>query len=153
MEDDSLLIERELRILQIIVYSITFSLVVYVGVGIVLLRQGTVAPMTTPTVLPWVLAVVAVSILAAAGTVVKTIMARVRKVETASEKLTAYRSAVVVGAAMRESVGVIGLFATLITHNLLWVTLLAALAALAILTNLPTRLALRSALQENAPIS
>jgi hypothetical protein len=152
MEDDSLLIERELRILLIIVYSIAFSLLVYVGVAFVLLRQGTVGPIATPAFLPWVLAVVAVSILVTAGTVAKTIMARVRTVETASEKLTAYRSAVIVGAAMRESVGVIGLFATLITHNLLWVGVLSALAALAILTNLPTRSTLQSALQENTPI-
>lgn len=152
MEDESLLIERELRILQIIVYGITLSLVVYVGIALFLVRQGTVGPMTTPTILPWVLAAVAISTLAAAGTVVKTIMARVRTVETASERLTAYRSAVIVGAAMRESVGVIGLFATLITHNLLWVGVLSALAALAILTNLPTRSALRAAVQETPPI-
>jgi hypothetical protein len=108
--------------------------------------------MATPTILPWVLAVVAVSILATAGTIVKTIMARVRTVATASEQLATYRSAVIVGAAMRESVGVIGLFATLITHNLLWVGVLSALAALAILTNLPTRSALRAAVQESPPI-
>lgn len=152
MDDENLVIERELRILQLIVYSITFSLVVYVGIAWFLLRQGTIGPTTTPTIFPWVLAVVAVSILATAGTVVKTIMARLRTVETTSEKLTTYRSAVIVGAAMRESVGVIGLFATLITHNLLWVGVLSALAALAILINLPTRSALQSALQEINPI-
>lgn len=152
MDDESLVIERELRILQIIVYSITFSLVVYVGVAWFLLRQGTVLPTTTSTILPWVLAVVAVSILATAGAVVTSIMARVRTVEATSEKLATYRSAVIVGAAMRESVGVIGLFATLVTHNLLWVGVLSALAAAAILTNFPTRSAMRAAVQEIAPI-
>ncbi len=152
MEDESIVLDQEIRKLQIIVFSMIFSLVIYGGIAVVLVRKGTAGPMTTPAILPWVLAAVAVSILATAGTFVKAIMARVRKVETASEKLTAYRSAVIVGAAMRESVGVIGLFATLITGNLLWVGLLSALATLAILTNLPTRSAVRAAVEDNAPI-
>lgn len=108
--------------------------------------------MTTSATLPAVLAAVAIAILAAAGTVVNSMTARVRRMQTAAEKLAAYRVAVIVGAALRESAGVIGLFATFVTGNLLWVGLLAAMAALAILTNVPTRPALRSALQENAPI-
>ena len=146
------LIDQRLKTLQIIVLAAIMSLVAYVGIAFLLIRQDVVQPMAIPTILPPVLGAVAVSILLAANFIVKGLIDKARNLSPPTERLGRYQAAAVVGIALRESAGVIGLVLTLLTGSLLWVGLLSGLSAVAILTNVPTRSILEDLVREVTPI-
>lgn len=145
-------IGQRLKTLQIIVMAAVTSLVIYVGIAFFLIRQGAFQPTVIPTILPPVLSAVAVSILLVAGFIVTGLIDKARIINPASERFGPYQTAVIIGMALRESAGIIGLVLTLLTGSLLWVCLLSALGAFAILTNFPTRSALENLLRDAPPL-
>ncbi len=146
-------IEQRQKQLQIIVMAGIMSLVAYVGVAFVLIRQGVIEPTAIPTLLPPVLSTIAVTNLLTAGFIVKGLIEKARTVNPPADRLDAYRVAMIVGVALRESSGVIGLVLTLLTGSLLWVCLLCVLATISILSNFPTRSALENLLRDSPPIA
>ncbi len=150
--DVTTLIEQKLKTLQLIVGAIMMSMVVYVGMAFILIRQQVIEPMTIPPLLPPVLAAVAVSTLAGAGFIVKNMIQRAQTMGSPAERVQRYQGAMIVGIALRESVGVIGFVLSLLTGSLVWVGLLSGLAAFSILTNFPSRSALENLVSDAPPI-
>ncbi len=148
----TLLIEQRLKTLQIIIMAGIMSLMAYVGISIMLIRQEAIEPMAMPSNLLPILAGFAVSTLLTASLIVKGMIAKARRITPPADRLGPYQAAMIVGVALRESTGVIGLVLTLLTGNLLWVCLLSGLAAFAILSNSPTRAALETLVQDAPPI-
>ncbi len=146
------LIEQRLKTLQIIVMVAIMSLVAYVGIAFMLIRQEAIEPMAMPSNLLPILAGFAVSTLFTASLIVKAMIAKARRITAPTDRLGPYQAAMIVGVALRESTGVIGLVLTLLTGNLLWVCLLSGLAAIAILTDFPTRSALENLVKDAPPI-
>jgi F0F1-type ATP synthase membrane subunit c/vacuolar-type H+-ATPase subunit K len=138
--------------MQIIVGAIMMSMAVYVGMAFMLIRQQAIEPMPVPPLLPPILAAVAVSTLAGAGFIVKGMTQKAGTMATPAERIQRYQGAMIVGAALRESVGVIGLVLSLLTGSLIWVGLLSGLAVFAILTNFPSRSALEKLVLDAPPI-
>lgn len=146
------LIGQRLKTLQIIVMAAIMSLVTYVGIAFLLIWQEALEPMAIPTILPPVLSAVGVSTLLVANFIVKGLIEKARNLNPPIDRLGPYQTAVIVGVALRESAGVIGLVLTLLTGALLWVCLLSALAAFAILSNFPTRQALENLIRDAPPL-
>lgn len=146
------LIGQRLKTLQAIVMAAVMSLVAYVGIAFFLIRQEAIEPMTLPTILPPVLSAVAVSTLLIAGFIVKGLIDKAQLINPPIDRFGPYQAAVVVGVALRESAGIIGLVLTLLTGSLLWVCLLSALGTFAILSNFPTRSALENLIRDAPPI-
>jgi F0F1-type ATP synthase membrane subunit c/vacuolar-type H+-ATPase subunit K len=142
------LIEQRLKTLQIIIMVAIMSLVTYVGIAFMLIRQEAIESTAIPSNLLPILAGFAVSTLFTASLIVKGMIAKARRIMPPTDRLGPYQAAMIVGVALRESAGVIGLVLTLLTGNLLWVSLLSALAAFAILSNFPTRSALENLVQD-----
>ena len=150
--DVTALIEQRLKTLQLIVGAIMMSMVAYVGIAFMLTRQQIIEPMSIPPLLPPVLAAVAVSTLMGAGFIVKNMTQKARTMGTPVERIQRYQGAMILGAALRESAGIIGLVLSLLTGSLVWVGLLSALAAFSILTNFPSRSALEELIMDVPPI-
>ncbi len=147
-----ILIEQRLKTLQLIIMAAVMSLVAYVGIAFMLISQEAIEPMSIPSTLLPILGGFAVSILFTASLIVKAMIGKARRIMPPADRLGPYQAAMIVGVALRESAGVIGLVLTLLTGSLLWVCLLSALAAFAILSNFPTRSALENLVQDAPPI-
>ncbi len=148
----TLLIKQRLKTLQIIVMVAIMSLVAYVGMAFMLTSQEAIEPMAIPSTLLPILAGFAVSTLFTASLIVKAMTGKASRIMSPADRLGPYQAAMIVGVALRESAGVMGLVLTLLTGNLLWVSLLSGLAAIAILSNFPTQSALENLVQDAPPI-
>lgn len=145
-------IEQRLKTLQIIIMTAIMSLVAYVGIAFMLVREGAIESLSMPPTLVPILCAFAVSTLFTASLIVKRMVAKAQRITVSADRLGPYQTAVIVGVVLRESAGVIGLVLTLLTGSLLWVCLLSALAAFAILSNFPTRSALENLVKDALPI-
>ena len=146
------LVGQRLKTLQIIVMAAVMSLVTYVGISIMLIRQGAIEPVSMPPIVLPILCAYSLSTLLTAPLIGKAMTGKARRIMPPTDRLGPYQAAMIVGVALRESTGVIGLVLTLLTGNLLWVSLLSGLAAIAILTDFPTRSALENFVRDAPPI-
>lgn len=148
---DPAVVEQKARILAILCGSLLSSLVIYLVVAFAVAGAGAAIADGVPAVVPWVLAVAAVLALGAGATVSRTIYAqRCAGVTSPAARLDAYQQATIVGFAVREWAGILGLVATLLTGNLAWCVGLCAAAAIAMLAAWPRRERL-AAIASDAP--
>lgn len=130
------LVEQRLRVLRVFAGSAIVSLAVFAAVGYAVTRQaGAVVP-DLPQFLPLLIAVAWLAAVAGASIVVRRILVRAQGLPP-RDRLAPFQSAVIVGIAMRESAGVVGLVLTILTGSVVWVLSLAALAAVAIIVTFP----------------
>ena len=137
---DATLISATHRLLMIICAALLVSLVIYVVVATILVnRQGFTMDADIPAFLPQLLAAIGVGMLAVAQAVASVIMRQATAAGDLGARLRTAQTATVIGMALRESTAIIGLVATLLTGEQLWVLALASLSALAMLVNWPRR--------------
>ncbi|MCD4748917.1 MAG: hypothetical protein K8R59_06030 [Thermoanaerobaculales bacterium] len=148
----SALVQRQTTTMQIICAALTASLGFYVGIAWLLQRQGSFTMGPVPEDLPLILSLTGFSLLIVAEIVFRGLAARARRVEPPEGRLIPYQSAVVVGFALRESAGVLGLVLTLLTGDLRWVVGLSLLAGVAMVAAWPRRSTLEELVQAIPPI-
>ena len=130
--------------LQVICGALAASVVMYVGVAWVVVRQGALGEVSgaMPAALPGAMLVAAALLLVAAGRVQRAMLARAAKPDGTGGSgvpMQAIQSAYIVGFALREAVAICGLVLTLISGDLKWAVVLSAVAVLAMVAGWPTR--------------
>ena len=136
------MIDQRYRTLLVICGAIVASLAIYTGVAAVVLQQsgGSLGEESLPPLLPAILASVGVTMLLGAGFVSSLILGPARQPgRTVEERLAAYFQSVIVGFAVREGAGVLGLVITLLSGDLKWVLGLSGAAAIAMAVAWPRR--------------
>lgn len=146
------LVQRQSTTMQIICTALMASLGMYVGIGWFLQKQGDFTMGPVPDGLPFILSLTGFSMLIVAEIVFRALAARARRVEPPEGRLIPYQSAVVVGFALRESAGVLGLVLTLLTGDLRWVVGLSSFAVVAMVAAWPRRSTLEELVKLAPPI-
>ncbi len=129
-----------------------FSLCLYAGIGFLSATQGDIEPMALPEAVPGVLAAAAVCILLTAGPIVSAMIRGSAKKTEPTSRLDGVTTAVVIGMAIRESPGIIGLVLTFLTGDPRWVIGLAGISILAMVAAFPRRSTLEKLLRDVPPI-
>lgn len=123
--------------LAVVCAAFVLSQVFYFGIAWFLLRgPGDLEPLapSLPEAVSWSLAVAALALLVAAPALRSVLMRQAREeARTVDEVLARHRAAAVVGYALREGAGVVGLVLSLLSGELAWCLALGALATLALL--------------------
>ena len=146
------LIEDRLRKQRMIAGAGIFSLVLYAGIGFLSAAQGDIVPTPLPEAAPGILAAAAVCLLIITGPIVSALIRKsVGKTEPAA-RLDGVTTAVVIGMAIRESPGIIGLVLTFLTGDPRWVVGLSGLSILAMIAAFPRRSTLENLLRDVPPI-
>ena len=134
-------IDRQVKSLQVICSGFASSLLVYAGLAWTLVEVlGFQAIVELDPTIRTTIAVVALATLPAAEMLTRMLRAKAATVgqETGAEvALQSYSQAVIVGFAMREACGVIGLVLSLLTGSWLWAVTLSAVALVAMLVAWP----------------
>lgn len=140
-EPDRLVAERH-RVLQIICGAILASQAIYVAVAWMVTAEGAHAPGAggrVPPAVAMALVGVAVTCLASAEGVARLLQRRAKAAAAPETRAQGFLQATIVGFALREAAGIIGLVLSLLTGKLLWVVALGACAALAMAVAWPRR--------------
>ena len=146
------LVQRQTTTIQIICTALMVSLGMYVGIAWLLQKQGEFTMGPAPEGLPLILSLTGVSMLIIAEIVFRALAARARRIEPPEGRLIPYQSAVVIGFALRESAGVMGLILTLLTGDLRWVVGLSFLAFVAMVAAWPRQSTLEELVKTIFPI-
>jgi hypothetical protein len=133
-------------LLAVLCAAFALSQLVYFGIAWFLLRgPGALEPLAAalPGVLSWVLAAVGLGMVMAAPALQSSLLRQAREsAGSVEEYLGRHRAAAVIGYALRESAGVIGLVVSLLGGDLRWVLGLGLLAAVTLLGAWPRTLAI-----------
>ncbi|MCG6963466.1 MAG: hypothetical protein LJE95_09390 [Acidobacteria bacterium] len=138
-------ITRALSVAVVLATAMASSVIIYLVIAAFLVSQNRGAPLghaTMPALLPPVLSVVAVMMLVAAEVLYRIQLRQLReRTEPADpdQVLTAYRQTLLVSLALRESTAVFGLVLTLLSGNLWWCAVFAAVSLAAMALIWPTR--------------
>lgn len=133
-------IEQTRRIIPIICAAILMSLVTYVGMTWFLARQGTFARTgdgTLPAVVIPMLIAIGVSMLVVAEVSFRSLLSRIRGLESVDERMARLRVAIIVAFAFRESTALVGLVSFFVTGDPRVSYAMCALAALAMIAGWP----------------
>jgi hypothetical protein len=143
------------RTTSIVAAAIAATLPVYVAVAWLLTDRSDWTPtLSGPTipVVTWAIAAIAIAELATAEVVFRVMAALAASRDTSTDRLTGYRSAIMVAFALREGAAIMGLVLTLLTGELMWCLALSAGALATMLAGWPKRSAMERLASEVAPI-
>jgi F0F1-type ATP synthase membrane subunit c/vacuolar-type H+-ATPase subunit K len=152
--DERLTVEQQARVTMILAAAMATSVPVYAVVAW-LVTAGMTAPMVEPGVLRTLLialALVSAAELVFAGVLFRTQVAAARSRETVEERLGAYRVAVVITFALRESVAIYGLVLSLVGDDPVWAAAFAAGALATMLLGWPRRSEMEALAADVPPI-
>jgi hypothetical protein len=130
--------DQRFRNLQLICWGFLGAQVIYVVIaravtGQVRGHEG------LPSLLPWILLGAAVAAVFSAPLIAGAILRAGEARQDRDARLDAYQQAVIVGFALREAAGIVGIVLAFLTGNWLWAAGLCGGAALAMATGWPTR--------------
>jgi len=139
--------------LQIICGGIAASVLVYVGIAWVLIRQGTAANMATllPPAVPWALAAAAVLLIVGGNQLPKAMLGRAAQpgnVGSPGGTQQSIQTAYIIGFALHEAAAILGLILSLVSGRLMWVLVFGGAALLAMAGAWPTREKIRPLLAD-----
>ena len=148
-------IDRQVRSLQVICFAFIVSLVIYAGLAWTLVEVvGFDAVVDLDPTLTAAIAMVALGTLPAAEMLSRMLKAKaglLGRDAGAEATLRAYSQAVIVGFALRESCGIIGLVLSLLTGSMLWAVTLSAVALVAMVVAWPRSHAMQEWLLQQVP--
>lgn len=131
---------RQFQILQFICAALVLSLTLYVGVAGMLIHDEPPVEQV-PTALPWIMLGFAAVLVTAGHAVAAAIQKRAPGPDTPDARLSAYRSSIIAGFALREAAGIVGLAVAVIVGDWRWAAIMAILAALGMVIGWPRRAA------------
>lgn len=134
-------ITRAVAVLQVVAGALAASVVIYAGVAWFLTTEAfgaDLGPQGLPAFWPRFLAVCGIGLILVAPLVERRIRAAGRG-EEMGEGLSEYRTAVLVGFALREAASVLGLVIAVLTGDALWCYGLSAAALVAMAAGWPSR--------------
>lgn len=159
MPDDDLQgsVTRALGIAVILATAMAISVVIYLVIAVLLVSQSGGSPLghaAMPSLLPPMLAAVAVMMLVAAEVLYRIQLRQLRERSTPAdptELLASYRQTLLVSLALRESTAVFGLVLTLLSGNLWWCATFAAASLAAMALIWPTRRLMEELVSPDSP--